>query len=87
MKGLRYGDKHLKGVAVLVGAAADDAAVLEQVADDGGAVGGYLGGRLPPSRCLRRALRLRCGQRQAKDLPVCRCHAAVKDEPAIASPT
>jgi hypothetical protein len=58
-----------ESVAVLVGAAAHDAAVLEQVVDHGGAVGRDLGGRLLPRRHLRRAAGRSCRKRHTEDLP------------------
>lgn len=74
LKGMRQGVlekvRHLQGVAILVGAAADDAAVLEQVAHDGGAVGGDLGGRLSARGRLRGALWLQGCKLDAEDFPV-----------------
>ncbi len=51
-----YDSAHPKGGAVLVGAAAHDAAVLEQVVDDGGAIGCHLGSCLLPGSHLPLAI-------------------------------
>ena len=79
-----YDGAHPKGGAVLVGAAAHDAAVLEQVVDDGRAVGRHLGSCLLPGSHLPFTTMRGGRQRQPKYFPACgkRCYSAEQRQSA-----